>query len=510
MRKLLGVSVVIITALLYSCSTANMTAQQTQNSAENNTTSTQNEWISLFDGESLDGWRASENKDAIKVEDGVILLDGPRSHLFYSGSVENADFVNFEFKADIKTVPGANSGIYFHTEYQEEGWPSKGYEVQIHNTNINTEGYVERKLTGSLYAVRNIFKQMVPDNEWFTMHIIVMGNQIITKLNDQVIVDYVEPEEPVRGENAKGRVLTSGTFALQCHDPESTVRLKNIMVKPLPKDLPEDPSNYPIVDESYETIYEMSVRNFPIIDYHIHTKGGLSLDEALSKSHRSGIMYGIAPNVGLDFPIQNDQQVYDWVENMKGKPVFLGMQAEGREWMDLISQDAIAQFDYVFSDALTWTDDQGRRTRLWMPDEVYIEDAEQWMDMYLDRILSVINEEPIDMFVNPTFLPVEIRDQYETLWTDDRIEKFVNALAENKVALEINDRYEIPRLNILRAAKEAGCTFSFGTNNANANYGNLDYALEMARELELSPEDMFMPKPDGEKAIQAKAHLLDN
>jgi hypothetical protein len=503
MRKFLTLALIMFTGMMYTCSTAGSTAQTVS-------TANQSEWISLFDGSTLDGWSPSENKSSVKVRDGAILLDGPRSHLFYSGEVENADFKNFEFKADIKTVPGANSGIYFHTEYQEEGWPSKGYEVQIHNTNINTEGYVERKLTGSLYAVRNIFKQMVPDEEWFTMHIIVMGNQIITKLNGQVIVDYVEPENPVRRDNSRGRVLSSGTFALQCHDPESTVELKNIMVKPLPDDLPEDPSNFPVVDETYRTIYDMSVSNFPIIDYHIHTKAGLSLDEALTKSRRTGIMYGIAPNVGLDFPIQSDEQVYEWAESMKGKPVFLGMQAEGREWMELISQDAIAQFDYVFSDALTWTDDQGRRTRLWMPDEVHIDNTEQWMDMYLDRILSVINEEPIDMFVNPTFLPVEIRDLYDSLWTEERIQKFVTALAENNVALEINDRYQIPKLKVLQAARDAGCTFSFGTNNGDANYGNLDYALEMARELDLSPEDMFMPKPDGQKAIQVKAHLLDS
>ena len=99
-------------------------------------------WISLFDGETLNGWKASENKSTFSVRDGMIVIDGPRSHLFYVGPLQNAVFRNFEFKADIKTTKGSNSGIYFHTAYQEKGWPDEGYEVQVNNT------HSDRKKTG--------------------------------------------------------------------------------------------------------------------------------------------------------------------------------------------------------------------------------------------------------------------------------------------------------------------------------------------------------------------------
>ena len=91
-------------------------------------------WQSLFDGKSFDGWKASENKDTFSVRDGMIVAHGPRSHLFYTGPVNNANFKNFEFKADVMTTEGSNSGIYFHTEYQEKGWPSKGFECQVNST----------------------------------------------------------------------------------------------------------------------------------------------------------------------------------------------------------------------------------------------------------------------------------------------------------------------------------------------------------------------------------------
>src|ERR1043166_542102 len=71
-------------------------------------------WFSLFDGKSLDGWKANENTGTFSVVDGDIVAHGPRSHLFYVGPVSNHDFKNFEFKAEVMTKPSSNSGIYFH------------------------------------------------------------------------------------------------------------------------------------------------------------------------------------------------------------------------------------------------------------------------------------------------------------------------------------------------------------------------------------------------------------
>lgn len=186
------------------------------------------EWVSLFDGESLDGWRASENKETFSVKDGNIVADGPRSHLFYVGSVENHDFEDFEFRVDVKTMPGSNSGIYFHTEYQEEGWPSAGYEVQINNTYES-----DPRKTGSLYAVDDVKEAPAEDNEWFTMNVRVEGDNVVVTVDGETVVDYTEPENPDRPEDMSGRVLSSGTFALQGHDPESVVHFKNVYVRPL-------------------------------------------------------------------------------------------------------------------------------------------------------------------------------------------------------------------------------------------------------------------------------------
>ena len=69
------------------------------------------DWVSLFDGKSLNGWKASESQGTFSVKDGAIVVFGPRSHLFYVGPVANHNFKNFEFKADVMTTPGSNSGL---------------------------------------------------------------------------------------------------------------------------------------------------------------------------------------------------------------------------------------------------------------------------------------------------------------------------------------------------------------------------------------------------------------
>ncbi len=184
-------------------------------------------WISLFDGYSLDGWKVGENAATFSVDSGMIIVHGKTAHLFYTGNVLDHQFKNFEFKADVMTRPGANSGIYFHTEFQQGSWPDKGFEVQVNNS------HSDWKRTGSLYNIVDTRETYVKDNEWFTEYIKVNGKRVIIKLNDIVVVDYTEPEHPKRSADETNRVISSGTFALQGHDPKSIVYFKNIMVKPL-------------------------------------------------------------------------------------------------------------------------------------------------------------------------------------------------------------------------------------------------------------------------------------
>jgi len=184
-------------------------------------------WLSLFNGKSLTGWKVGDNAATFSADSGMIIVHGNTAHLFYDGDVMNHQFKNFEFKADVKTMPGANSGIYFHTAFQQGGWPAQGYEVQVNNS------HTDWRRTGSLYGIEDVKEVYVKDNEWFTEYIRVQGKKITIKINDKTVVDYTEPENLQRPAGQEKRALSSGTFALQGHDPKSIVYFKNIMVKPL-------------------------------------------------------------------------------------------------------------------------------------------------------------------------------------------------------------------------------------------------------------------------------------
>ncbi len=187
-----------------------------------------NKWISLFDGKSLSGWKVGDNPETFKVEDGAIVVNGNTAHLFYDGAVMIHDFKDFEFKANVMTFPGSNSGIYFHTAFQQSSWPAKGYEVQVNNS------HTDWRRTGSLYAIEDVKEVYVKDNEWYTESITVQGKRVIIKINDKTVVDYKEPDDVKRASDFAGRLISNGTFALQGHDPKSKVLFKDIMVKPLP------------------------------------------------------------------------------------------------------------------------------------------------------------------------------------------------------------------------------------------------------------------------------------
>lgn len=179
----------------------------------------------LDDGKTFKGWKISENPETWSMKDGAFVAKGRRSHLFYVG--DDRPFKNFELKVDVLTKENSNGGIYFHTKFQEIGFPNHGFEAQVNNTFVK-----DPVKTGSLYGLVRVLEAPAKDDEWFTEHIIVKGKNIVIKVNDKTVVDYTEPDDYKPGEKTP-RKIDEGTFALQAHDPGSTVYFKNIRVKRL-------------------------------------------------------------------------------------------------------------------------------------------------------------------------------------------------------------------------------------------------------------------------------------
>jgi hypothetical protein len=450
-------------------------------------------FILLFDGKTLAGWKAAESPASFRVVDGSIACDGPRAHLFYVGKDGKASFENFEAQVEVRARAGANSGFYFHTAYQEKDWPAQGFEVQVDNSQKEHEGYLENKMTGSLYGIRNVYKALAKDDEWFTLDVTVQKPRVQVRVSGTLVVDWIEPPQLPEGAPKINR-LGRGTFAIQCHDPGSKVFFRNIRVKPLPAG-PGAAGPTPVVDDRYAQILALGRDNFPLVDLHAHLKGGLTIEQALALSRKTGMFLGVAVNCGKGFPIETDAGALEFLKSMEGQPVFVAMQGEGREWVHMFSKETRAKFDYVFTDSMTWTNPAGKRMHLWMPEEVEIGPDEQaFMDLFVEKTVGILETEPIDIYVNPTFLPAAIAPRYDALWTEARMTKVIDAAVKNGVAIEINARYKIPSEAFLRLAKAKGAKFTFGTNNGSANdLGDWSYPLDMQKKLGLTWQDMFVP-----------------
>ena len=128
----------------------------------------------------------------------------------------------------------------------------------------------------------------------------------------------------------------------------------------------------------------------------------------------------------------------------------------------------------------------------------------EFVDSDVGKIVTNPEDEPIDIFVNPTFLPAVIAERYDELWTQQRMQKVAQAAVRDGVGVEINARYRIPSVKFIKLAKQAGAKFAFGTNNGDSELGRLEYSLDVAEQCGLTKDDMFVPKPYGEKPIQTK------
>ena len=168
-------------------------------------------WVSMFDGKTLDGWKASEKPENWKVEDGAIVGRGDRSHLFWTKEICE----NCEFRATVKINTGGNSGMYFRAQEIVANWP-QGYEAQVNTS------HKDPVKTGSLYNIVKVLDKLVPEETWFTQHIIADGDHIIIKVNDKVTVDTRDSK------------YGKGYIALQQHDPGSVVQYKDLMYRKLP------------------------------------------------------------------------------------------------------------------------------------------------------------------------------------------------------------------------------------------------------------------------------------
>ena len=426
--------------------------------------------------QALNKWKIENNT----VNSSTFELRAGQSAM-YEGDINGGSFKNFGFKAHVTHSEGAKASLWIHSDANFE----KGYSIFI------GKPADDHRRSGSLASVRNLYR---PSSSSFDLEVKVEGKRIVVMIDGRRVVDYLEPAAPYRTAVNAAQLLSSGPIGFRAEN--GTLNVANAAITTLADNLPNYPDGKEPINEQNDALIRLQQRNFPVIDYHVHPPRGMTLEDVLEKALTDGFEYGLAVNCGIGFQVQSDEQVKDYITANRHIPVFHAMQGEGREWVETFSKESREMFDYVFTDALTFHDHKGRRTQLWANNTVIIDIPEQeYMDMIMDRTLKVLNEEPIDIWVNPTLLSTPMMEDYDKYWTDERVTQIVKALKNNNIALEINARYKLPNERIIKAAKAAGVKFALGSNNGSVQQlDRLEYSLQMVEECGLTIDDMWFPK----------------
>ena len=403
-----------------------------------------------------------------------------------SGWTSRRNYTDFRITGQARTEEGATAVVRFC-----ESAPGAGYEVVLRNGPI--DGTVK---TGSLSHVRNLYRSLAKDNEWFDFSIAVRGKNIGVQIGGVDVVCYTEPSEPWRSAGHAGQRIAPGKISFQ--GLKGRVEVRGLDIEALPAGLKNPADTLPPVDEQEDSIIRLQQRDFPVIDYHVHLKGGLTKEMAHAMSMNYGINYGVAPNAGeggVGRMLANDEEVYAYYKEISGEPFLFGVQGEGRKWTQTFSPEALGIFEYLFTDAMTIIDHKGRNARIYRPEEAIFDgiDKETFMDHLVDQTVLILTNEPADIYANPTYLPDEMQDGYDRYWTPERVDRVLDVLEQYQIALEINPRYMIPSFDIIRRAKARGIKFTFGTNNVDADFGRLEYAVEAIEACGLTPADIWFP-----------------
>lgn len=246
--------------------------------------------------------------------------------------------------------------------------------------------------------------------------------------------------------------------------------------------------------------------DLPLVDLHVHPDRS-TIDAIVALGKERGVKFGLVEHAGTKenvYPrmLSNDAELLAWTRELAGQGVYKGVQAEWIDWAGCFSKKALGALDYVLTDAMTIPGPGGRRMKLWEKEAVIDDNAERFMDSFVDWHLKILSEQPIDLLANVSWLPAKFAEQYETLWTEKRVSRVVAAFVKHGIAMEISSSYQLPKMNFLRLAKAAGVKFTFGSNGRYPNMGKLDYSLATARQLGLTPGNLWQPGKGGPRAAR--------
>ncbi|MFN8256543.1 MAG: twin-arginine translocation signal domain-containing protein [Bacteroidales bacterium] len=236
---------------------------------------------------------------------------------------------------------------------------------------------------------------------------------------------------------------------------------------------------------------ENTSEEFPLLDLHVHTTNDFTIEKILEIGEKRKVKFGIVDHPA-PWALKDDNDLKQYIDKLGKYPVYIGLQPTYPGWYKNYSKELVSQLDYVLMDAQMVPQGNGETWQIWEFD-TYIDDTEDFMKRYMDYTLEILNNEPINIFGWPLFLPVCIARDYYTLWTEDRMQQIIKAAKARNIAIEINDMSHTPHEEFILKAKEQGLKFTFGSDSRNQNVGRLAYCKRIAEKCKLTKDDFFVP-----------------
>lgn len=201
-------------------------------------------WKLLFDGKTINGWRAYQNKktDSWMAMDGVIHCKGSKEDKsdLRADLITDKQYENFELSIEWKISPQGNSGIIYLATEQHHAAYETGPEYQLIDDLNFPEKLEDWQKTGANYAMDPApTAKPKKVGEWNTTKIVVNKGHVEHWLNGKKIVEYQIGSDKWNKEKATGKwksapdygVSKKGHIALQDHGSEAWFR--NIKIKEL-------------------------------------------------------------------------------------------------------------------------------------------------------------------------------------------------------------------------------------------------------------------------------------
>lgn len=245
-------------------------------------------------------------------------------------------------------------------------------------------------------------------------------------------------------------------------------------------------------------------------DLHCHTTmsdGRLSLERVVEVARERGVQVGIADHVSTrnpEFMVATRAELDQYLEAIEAAPVFRSAEFC---WCDTLWQElpeeVMRRFDYrIGSNHGFWLPDGSVGSPWWeaLP-APWDARPQELMELLVLNLCDMVRAMPIEIAAHSTFMPAAfgaLEADVHAWWTAEREDRYVEALAESGVALEISNRYRLPHDRLLRKAREAGVRFSLGSDGHHERQvAALDWAAETARRVGVTEAELFVPERRG-------------